>query len=241
MVNSCRNIVFSVLALSMLAITSTAEASLTFGGTRFVYHASEDSTTVNVYNKDKGPYLLQSWVSDFSVKAVLDKDTADKKHDVPFVVTPPLFKMDAGDTSKISIIAENTATLPQDRESVFYLNFKAIPGKAENQHSSLLISVKSSMKLFWRPQQIDTPEAANAWKKIEITQSGNQVSITNPTPYYITFYSLNADGTKLNTPENSMVAPFGKLTYVHTGRVHSFTWTALGDFGQITPENSITL
>nr|VXZ84782.1 Chaperone protein focC precursor [Klebsiella pneumoniae] len=58
--------------------------------------------------------LIQSWVDDL----------ADNNKS-PFIVTPPLFRLDAGDSNDLRVLL-TSAQLPNDRESLFTLNIKVI-------------------------------------------------------------------------------------------------------------------
>lgn len=59
--------------------------------------------------------LIQSWVDDL----------ADNNKS-PFIVTPPLFRLDAGDSNDLRVLL-TSPQLPSDRESLFTLNIKVIP------------------------------------------------------------------------------------------------------------------
>jgi len=55
--------------------------------------------------------------------------------------------MNGGDRNELNIV-KTTASLPKDRESIFYLNVKAIPGRPDKAGNSLMIAVKSSSSCF---------------------------------------------------------------------------------------------
>lgn len=58
--------------------------------TRVIYDASRKEAALPVANKGaETPYLLQSWVDNI---------------DAPFIITPPLFRLEAGDDSSLRII-----------------------------------------------------------------------------------------------------------------------------------------
>ena len=75
----------------------------------------------------------------------------NKKH--RFIITPPLFKLDP-DKNNVLRIVNIEDTLPKDRESVYWINVKAIPAKsAENENKNVLqIAVRTRLKLFYRPK-----------------------------------------------------------------------------------------
>lgn len=216
-----------------------AMASITLGGTRFLYNASEDSISVNVNNHDENPYLVQSWVSHYYRSDSERKQNS--KSNVPFIITPPLFKISPGDSATINIVKSERDNLPKDRESIFYLNVKAIPGIAKNHKSSLMISVDSSMKLFYRPETLEGEQADSAWEKIHFQQVGNLIKVSNPTPYFVTLYSFTVNSKKTELPQNAMLDPFGTLDIPVSEKARTVSWKALGAQSQITSEKNRTL
>jgi fimbrial chaperone protein len=67
-------------------------------------------------NDDNSTWLIQSWV-----------ENADGQRDGRFVITPPLFAMQGKKENTLRIIDATNNQLPQDRESLFWMNVKAIP------------------------------------------------------------------------------------------------------------------
>ncbi len=56
------------------------------GGTRVIYQEGKREASISVTNADtRSPFLVQSWVENYSET---DKSRA------PFIVTPPLFRLD---------------------------------------------------------------------------------------------------------------------------------------------------
>ena len=93
-------------------IAGSAGASVTVGGTRVVYPLENREVTVKLSNDRAEPSLVQVW---------MDKGNADAKPgeaSAPFVLTPPIFRMDAKKSQTIRMMYTGDA-LPQDKESVF--------------------------------------------------------------------------------------------------------------------------
>lgn len=238
---------FKTLSIFLLSLSSCAlyqnqaNASVTLGGTRFVYNESEDSLSVTIYDRDKGPYLVQSWVSEFKAQ---ENDNVGKNKmavKLPFIITPPLFRMEPGDTNTINIVKTDTSQLPHDRESVFYFNVKAIPGKQKDNKSSLMISVDSSMKLFFRPAKLEGDSADSAWEKMSFQQSNKSLIAKNPTPYFVTLHTLSTNGQMNSAIKNTLISPYGQITVPVKASVHSVSWTALSDEGAITSDHNINI
>ncbi|MBJ8799269.1 molecular chaperone [Citrobacter freundii] len=114
--------------------------------------------------------------------------------------------MDAKKESTLRIV-KTGSQLPADRESVYWINVKAIPavdsGAAKSQNI-LQIAIKTRVKLYYRPAGLEG-SANDAYKQLTLQRAGNGINIKNPTPYYITLGSLKVNGRELH---GMMVPPF---------------------------------
>lgn len=112
------------------------------GGTRVIYQEGKREAAISVTNADTHtPYLVQSWVENYA---------ENDKSKVPFIVTPPLFRLDPEQNNvlRINFIG---ASLPGDRESVFWLNVKSISPTPQGEVNKLQVNIKSKFKIFYRP------------------------------------------------------------------------------------------
>lgn len=193
------------------------------GATRVIYPQGDKQASLSVTNSsDKNVFLIQSWVSN-----------ADGSKSSEFVITPPLFVIHPKKENTLRIMYAGRM-LPTDRESVFYLNSKAIPSvnKAELQGNTLQIATQSVIKLFVRPKHLPTP-SVDAPKTLSCQLATGKLTVTNPSPYYVTMVQLFVGGTKL---PNSMVAPKNSLTIdVPGGKQGSVSFQTINDFGANTP------
>ncbi len=211
-----------------LLFSVTSQASVTVGGTRLVYNSTSKEASISVSNTPNAvPHLIQSWVEN-------EYSDTDK---VPFIVTPPLFRLDGGRENTLRVIYSGTATLPDNRESLFWLNVKAIPAVEKSEQNRLLIAVRTRIKLFYRPGALNSEAANTAWKQLVFKRRNEQVNITNPTPYYISLFSLKLGKEEIKNPPT--VPPFGSINV--TGKGESIFWKAINDFGVITTEESKSL
>lgn len=212
-----------ILFLIFFACITPAQASVTLGGTRLIYDASKREAVISVTNGQQAvPHLIQSWVE-------VDGNATEK---APFIVTPPLFRLDAGRENTLRVIFTGESALPDNRESVYWLNVKSIPAVEKSDQNRLLIAVKTRIKLFYRPGALNTEAAADAWKKLIFSHASGQLTITNPTPYYVSLYSLKSGSQDVKNPP--MVAPFGNASV--SSPSGTVTWQAINDFGGITEE-----
>jgi len=218
--------ILGTILLSIIAL-STAYAGVIVGGTRLVYQAGSKEGALSINNPEKTtPYLIQSWVDNF-------QETDSNK--VPFIITPPLFRLDA-DQENILRIVYTGNNLPQDRESIFWLNVKSIPATVASLNNQLQITVKTRIKLIYRPVGLsEVPE--KAYQKLVFSHQGDRFTAHNPTPYYISFNALSVDGKDVDNP--GMVAPGEDSSWTVPSNAGSkVTWSAINDFGGITASAS---
>ncbi|WP_399478171.1 molecular chaperone [Xenorhabdus griffiniae] len=198
-------------------------AGVTIGGTRVIYKGNKKETSISVKNADESrPYLIQSFIS------------ADSKGEkAPFIVTPPLFRLDA-DKESILRIVRIGGNLPEDRESVFYLNVKSIPAIQENEQNTLLIAVKTRIKLFYRPEGIEG-DSEEAYKMLTFHRIGHQLEVKNPSNYYVTIGQLKVAGKLLTGTD--MIPPHGVAHFVLPSESSGLvSWNSINSHGGISKE-----
>lgn len=196
---------FSLFAVSLL-LTLPALGAINLNGTRFVYGQDDHEITVQVHNQGDYPVLLQNWIDDGH------PEVAPEKLHVPFVLTPPLTRVEGqhGQTLRITYTGGN---LPQDRESVFWLNVLEIPPANTQAQNQLLVAFRSRLKLFWRPTALKAG-ATEAPSKMEWQPDGQALVLKNPTPYYISLSGIRVTqaGRQRVVPAQ-MIAPSGTQRY----------------------------
>ena len=181
--------VAAFLALAAGFWLPQVQAGVNVGSTRVVYQSKEKEANLVLSNSgdDGVPYLVQSWVSPF--------DNRDASAD-EFIVTPPLFRLDAKGQNILRVIATNAQNLPSDKESLFLLNVKAIPAKSEEQRNQnvLQIALKTTIKLFYRPANLKgtLPEAV---EKLQWGAQGGNLTVHNPSGFNVVVSELLINNT----------------------------------------------
>ncbi|MGR2705513.1 MULTISPECIES: fimbria/pilus periplasmic chaperone [Pseudomonas] len=220
--------------LAVLNVPSSHAAVLIYG-TRVVYSEGSRNKLVRLSNEGDVPLLIQSWLDTGEDKPVTEQR-------VPFVIVPPVFRMNAhqGQVMRINYTGE---VLPKDKESVFYLNVLEIPPKPTmtEQQNMLQLAVRNRIKLFFRPKALaDGPKDLGAQLQWKMTGEGEHVSLTvkNPTPFFASFLdayvSVNGTSYELATdmvgPGASATFPLLKPTRL-PGRVQSVQFKLIDDIG----------
>ncbi|EOT1171086.1 fimbria/pilus periplasmic chaperone [Cronobacter dublinensis] len=219
----------AALALTGVVATQQAFAAIALDRTRVVYNGEEKSISLNISNENKNlPYLAQAWI----------EDAQGNKVTSPLTVLPPVQRLEAGAKSQVKVQASAAAaTLPQDKETLFYFNLREIPPRS-NKPNTLQIALQTRIKLFYRPAAIalDKTQAAEGdWaEKVTLTRQGDKLVVNNPTPYFLTIVE-GAPSVKGNPVafEPVMVSPKGSATIAASAAAfgNSPVLTYVNDYG----------
>lgn len=199
--------VVTVTLLAGLMMTQQVSAAIALDRTRVVYNGGEKSVSLNLSNENKNlPYLAQAWM----------EDAQGNKITSPFTVLPPVQRVEPGARSQVKVqAAAAVGALPQDRETLFYFNLREIPPRS-TKPNTLQIALQTRIKMFYRPAAIaldKTDAAGGEWtEKLTLTLQGDQFTVNNPTPYFITIVegAPSVKGAAIGF-EPVMVAPKSSL------------------------------
>ena len=198
--------ILSALAAAGSVLTGTASGSVTLPGTRVIYDASLSERSLQFTNGDNAPSVMQVWVDSG------DERSTPKTADAPFVVAPPIFRIEpkAGQAVRLVFTGKD---LPQDRESVFYLNTLQIPSisAANADQNQMLVLLRNRLKIFYRPAGIEgRPQNAHDKLAFDLRDSGNGTRITasNGSGYYLSLVGGTLIcGARTSALPAAMVAP----------------------------------
>ncbi|MDU6683060.1 MAG: molecular chaperone [Enterobacteriaceae bacterium] len=173
----------SVWLLLILLFAGYVHAGIQLAATRVIYPAGKREVTLAVTSKDPTPRLIQTWI---------ENDSADTAK-VPFIILPPIFRLDPEKGQTLRIIYTGGA-VPQDRESVFWLNVLEIPPKPSGKADHIQLTVRSRLKLFYRPAGLaGSPKAAVAQLRWRLVREGQDYALACENPSTFTV-SLNHVG-----------------------------------------------
>ncbi|MBV8042159.1 molecular chaperone [Pluralibacter sp.] len=207
----------SIITAAFVLTLNTAQAGVIIGGTRVIYHGDKKETFISVNNPDKYSYLIQSWVED------------NDNNKAPFIITPPLFRLGATEENRLRIIRTG-GNLPDDRESMYWVNIKTIPATEKQDNvNTLQIAIKNRLKLIYRPQNlVAAPETVA--EKLTWQRSGQQLVVKNPTPYYMNFSIVKIGNNMVK--DATYVAPMSSARFtVPAGATGDVNWKIISDFG----------
>lgn len=220
-----------VIALAVGLWMSTVEAGIVLNTTRVIYQSSDKEASFGVYNSGGGEILLQSWLEAPARDSDAQKAAAP---DLPFVVTPALARMAGGSRQLLRIIYVG-AGLPDDRESVFWLNVQEIPQTA--LENTLQIAIRQRIKVFFRPDGLKgDPVAAPEMLQWRLLKN-DVLQVENPGPYHVSMLKVSTrqGNTELVSLESQMLAPGQslRLPLMHkSGSAPlSLSFISINDFG----------
>jgi chaperone protein EcpD len=228
----------------MAASLSSAYAGVTLNATRVVYPADQREVSLSMVNDGKEARLIQAWVDmgDASERAESSK--------APFLITPPMSRVDPGKGQTLRIMFTSANNLPQDRETVFWLNILEIPPKpkagSDAAANYMQLAVRSRMKLFYRPEGLQgSPDAAPEQLTWHLVSDGNgyAAECTNGTPFNVSFSDLSFKGTpqQESVSKGGMCPAEGKGTFPVTGKPDAsgkLVVTVINDYGGFNPHEA---
>jgi len=211
------------LLSTLLLVAATAHAGVIINGTRLVYQGDKKESSLGLSNPDATDYLVQSWV-----------DSGGKNRaKAPFLITPPLFRLDAKEDNVLRVVRTG-GNLPEDRESLYWLNIKAIPSsKHVEGMNTLQIAINTRIKLLYRPSSVKGKPEEVA-DKLEWHREGNDLVVNNPTPFYMNFQTVTLNGHKVD--KATWAVPETETHFALPGNVGGSTvaYSIITDYGSIS-------
>lgn len=190
----------------LLGFSQSVLANVVIYGTRFVYPANKKEVTIQLKNVGKHPSLVQAWI---------EAEHPQNQQVAPFIITPPVSRIEPN-TAQILRLMYTGEPLPQDRESVYYLNILDIPPKPTKANADmnyLQFSIQSRLKVFYRPKALQGKAGTVAQEvlwHVKTAQDGSVYLLAeNPTPFHVTFnrIAIKDGGNFYEADHAKMLAP----------------------------------
>lgn len=199
-------LVFSkALALSGLFVAVHAMAVVNVDRTRLVFNAGESSQTLNLKNGAESPSVVQIWSDDGDLMQSPELSTA------PIFAMPPMMKLAPDEQRAIRLVLTSRQSLPEDRESLYWLNIYQIPALSRQTGSAeqkILLPLRLRLKVFVRPAALGAPQPEDV-QKLRFVVHDRQLTVENPTAWYMSLRLQVANKVKV---DDVLVAPFGSVT-----------------------------
>lgn len=235
-----------IIGVLSLIISNLAHSGLATASSRIIYEGDESQKSFIVANINDYPIIVQSWV---------DEGEGDPNNvNAPFVAVPPVFRMQPEQNESIRIFFKGNQ-LPQDRESVYWLNLYEIPGKSIDKKNSselnkayLNIAMNTQLKIFYRPKNLKrmslkeiVSELRFSFDKIE---GRNYLICHNPSTYNISFSKLKVitatEEIVVEQTMDMMTKSLSQKRYLLPDTIQTFTpirleLDVIGDDGRVVP------
>jgi len=212
------------ILVALLAVTALpAWSGVYIYGTRVIYPAAQKEVTVQLMNKGDRSALVQAWIDDGDTK------TPPEKLQVPFLLTPPVVKV-KGNTGQQLKIKFTKANLPQDRESLYYLNVLDVPPNdaSSDKGNTLKFAMQNRIKLIYRPTGLPGV-TKETFSKIHIKKVADGVTVENSSANWLTISEINSPA-KINK-ETLLLAPRANIKLPSAPAKSNYTVTLIDDYG----------
>ncbi|MFU1850619.1 fimbria/pilus periplasmic chaperone [Citrobacter portucalensis] len=219
----------TVILIASIALP--AHAGIVIYGTRIVYPAEKNEVMVQLMNQENRSSLVQSWIDDG------DTSLPPEKIQVPFLLTPPVAKVAANSGQQLKI-KKLPNMLPNNKESLFYLNVLDIPPNNPDSAGKnvLKFAMQSRIKLFYRPKGISSVNKGT-FQKLSMKRSGSIYSIKNDAANWITVTEVKANNVKINN-ESIMLAPLSSADVaLKNANANQYKMTIIDDHGNYISDN----
>ena len=205
----------SLALVVSIACLSQAVANVVVSGTRVIYPAQKKEVTIQIQSASNTSSLVQVWLDSG------DEQSSPDVSDVPFILSPPLFRLDEGQGQTLRLLYTQEP-LPTDRESLFWLNVldipPSLPTTSQSPTNKLEFAFRHRLKIFFRPTGLpgDALSAPSqvSWSLRRLDGGKWAIKATNPTPFHINFNSADfVVGKTHYATESEMVPPFSSRTF----------------------------
>ncbi|MDI9239888.1 fimbria/pilus periplasmic chaperone [Lysobacter sp. LF1] len=203
---------------TLMLVAGPVHAGLTVP-TRVVFDGSRKEKTIELTNVGDQPSLVQAWLD------VGDPDADPATINVPFVITPALFRVEPDSSQVLRVInAALGKPLPKDRETRLFLNLLDVPPKlaTDAEQSKLSLAVHYRMPFIYRPaalQDVANPHpsvhaATQAQFSLNQSADGWTLRVANNSAYSLSFRSITTgpSGSEYATAGGE-VLPFSESSF----------------------------
>lgn len=219
--------------------SSEPNKGISFYVLRVIYPEEEaKGVSLKADNKTDSSYLVQSYIRPVDAKTGDVDINIDDGIVMPFIVTPPLARLESGQGLDLRI-RRNGQPLPDDRESVYFISMKALPSLNEKDidKNKMVMTVVTNIKVFYRPAGLAKRAVADVANKLKFRQQGSTLIASNPTPYWLTFSMLKVGDKALDKSDlRIMVPPLGEQSYsLSSDSKGDISWQLIDEDGWNTP------
>ncbi len=135
-----------------------------------VLYEEEGEATINIKNTDAGPALLHSVVEN------LPEDLEPL-----LIVTPPISRVEAGDTQLVRFIS--TLKEPLKTQRLKRVSFEGIPQARDASGATIGITLRQNLPLILHPQGLARHD--RPWELLKWKRAGQRLTVHNDSAYVV--------------------------------------------------------
>lgn len=194
------------LCLGCLVCGSAMAAGMQPETTVVIFYEEHGEATINLRNTDAGPSLLHSKV-----------EHIPEDSELSVIVTPPIMRVDAGETQLIRLIGAFKEPLKTQR--LKRVTFEGIPQKKSDGGAKVGINIRHNLPLIIHPKGLARHQAP--WELLKWKTDGQSLAVENDSPYVVRLserVQLNPLETPVSLPRTyilpgeTLTAPFKEPT-----------------------------
>ncbi|MCF4995595.1 fimbria/pilus periplasmic chaperone [Pseudomonas syringae] len=169
------NVIVRYLIASLLLLAFWAPGSLRAAGMVpetpiVILDEGLGEAGINVFNSETHPALLHTSIED------VPEDTEPL-----LLLTPPVARVEPGATQRVRFILRSAEPLQTER--LKRVVFEGIAPQDSTGKAQVSLSVRQNIPAILRPAKL--PVDAEPWKHLVWTRSGEQIQVSNPSPYVV--------------------------------------------------------
>jgi len=194
--------------VAMMCCPTQGHAGVTPDYSRVIVPAETGEQSLQLFNVNSYPVLVQAWVDDGNIEALPQESQA------PIVTLPPIFRMSEGGQQSLRLV-QGENDLPRDRESLFWLNLYEIPETPTHSppdEQAVVVTMHTQYKVFVRPSTLPFPAQELPGRlQLSAKSADGRVTLTidNTTPYFATISGVEMRHKETAETGNvDMIDPF---------------------------------
>lgn len=183
------------LYLSCFVCGSVMAAGMQPETTVVIFYEEHGEANINLTNTDAGPALLHSKV-----------EHIPEDPELSVIVTPPIMRVDAGQTQLVRLIGAFKEPLKTQR--LKRVTFEGIPQKKSDGGATVGINIRHNLPVIIHPKGL--PRHPAPWELLKWKVDGENLAVQNDSPYVVRL----SERVQLNPPNASVSLP---RTYILPG------------------------
>ena len=184
----------SALVIASQFFSGNALAVVNVDRTRIIFSANQTSQTLNVKNGPENPTVVQIWSDEGDLMQSPDLSKT------PVFAMPPMMRLSPDEQRSIRLVLTTRHSLPEDRESLYWLNVYQIPALTQQTGSAerkIVLPLRIRLKVFVRPATLNAPKPDDV-QKLRFVVKGNQLRVENPTRWFMSLRLQIANKIQVN-------------------------------------------